>query len=146
MLRSFMLDFLYMFVKSARVQFPICWTRGVGCEGQWPKNLAGSRWLITRMGSMFRVSCRWTVGVRLEWLPTNRRHPHVANSFWVFRPRFYTLFLRLILIVHAPSNLYFLKLKLTIWTWCYRQRAPTQLRCSPPPFFFESMTSHTARP
>ena len=28
------LYFLYMFVKSPRVQFPICWTVGLGCEGQ----------------------------------------------------------------------------------------------------------------
>ena len=39
------LYFLYMFVKSSRVQFPICCTGGLGCEGQWAKNLAVSPWM-----------------------------------------------------------------------------------------------------
>jgi len=28
----------------------------------------------TEMGSMFRELCRWELGVRLGWLPKNRRH------------------------------------------------------------------------
>jgi len=44
-----------MFVKSATVQFPICWTRGLGCEGQWAKNLTVSWWMTMGMSSMFRV-------------------------------------------------------------------------------------------
>ena len=37
--------------------------------------------------------------------------PQVPNSYRVFRPKFYTIFLRLILVLQAPHNLYFLKFK-----------------------------------
>jgi len=60
--------FLYMFVKQARVQFPNCWIRGLGCEGQWAKNLTVLRWMIKMMGPTFRMQYRWTVGVRVGWL------------------------------------------------------------------------------
>ena len=33
----------YILVRSTRVQFPICWATGLGCEGKWAKNLAVSR-------------------------------------------------------------------------------------------------------
>jgi len=46
----------------------------LGCEGQWAKNLALMLWMITGMDSMFRVSCRWEVGMRLGYLPMVRRH------------------------------------------------------------------------
>jgi len=42
--------------------------------GQKAQSLAASRWVITGMGSMFRVSCKWEVGLHLGLLPITRRH------------------------------------------------------------------------
>jgi len=46
-----------------------CVVAGQGCWDVWgseKKNLVASRWMITGMGSMFTVSCKWELGVGLQ--------------------------------------------------------------------------------
>ena len=62
--RLLCLYFVYIDVRSARLYFPICWTRGLRCEGQRAKCLALSRWMLG-MSGILRVSCKWEGGVRM---------------------------------------------------------------------------------
>jgi hypothetical protein len=55
------------------VQFPFCWTRGLGWDGQLANNLAVSWWMKSRMGSVLSVSCKWEIRVPLGLVPITRK-------------------------------------------------------------------------
>ena len=67
--QNVLLSFMYIFlVHSGQVGYSIIpdfLDQDLGWEGQEAKRLFLIQWMITGMGSVFRMSCKWEVGVRL---------------------------------------------------------------------------------